>query len=131
MIEPEWIEENLVLAIHEAQLAEHGGALGIRDEGLLLSALARPINPFHYSSTTDIRDLAALYAIGVSKNYPFVDGNKRTAWLTCYVFLLDNEFNMSADEIAVEKVMWALSSNQISDEDFCTWIHQNSTQRIG
>ena len=83
MKEPEWIAYDVVLAIHEAQLAEHGGSPGIRDQGLLDSALARPQNLHVYSEGATLAQLAASYAVGIAKNHGFIDGNKRTTWVVC------------------------------------------------
>jgi death-on-curing protein len=85
--EPEWISRDVVLAIHEMQLAEHGGPLGIRDRGLLESALARPQNVYHYRPGATLLEMAAAYAGGITQNHPFVDGNKRTGWVVCALFL--------------------------------------------
>ena len=86
MKEPEWVSYDVVLAIHEAQLAEHGGSPGIRDQGLLDSALARPQNLHVYSEGATLAQLAASYAVGIAKNHGFIDGNKRTTWVVCAVF---------------------------------------------
>ena len=89
-----WLSRQLILAIHDEQLAEHGGALGIRDEGLLESALARPLNRAGYADP-DMAELAALYAIAIARNHPFVDGNKRTAFAALFMFLALNGWTSS------------------------------------
>ena len=97
MTRPKWLPEWLVYEVHEDQIAEHGGAAGVRDAGLLESALARPLNAFAYG-VEDIFDLAALYAAGVVKNHPFVDGNKRIAFAATFVFLRINNLRISATD---------------------------------
>ncbi len=100
MREPVWIMNDVVLAIHNRQLAEHGGLEGVRDEGLLASALARPRNRYAYSDDeSDIASLAASYAHGITNNHPFVDGNKRTALVVCRTFLRMNGFDLQASQV--------------------------------
>jgi len=98
MAEPIWISEKLALNIHQRQLSEHGGMEGVRDMGLLLSALARPKHLLAYSKTPpDIATFAAAYGFGIAKNHPFVDGNKRTAAVVCETFIDLNGCNLTAD----------------------------------
>jgi len=92
-----WLDKRLVLAIHDEQLREHGGAAGIRDEGLLESVLARPLNAASYGEP-GLAELAALYALGIARNHPFVDGNKRTAYVALEVFLDLNGFDLTASD---------------------------------
>src|SRR5271170_1304048 len=94
-IEPEWIDEQDVIAIHRRQIAEHGGSDGIRDMGLLQSAVARPLNAFHYNQVVSLTKLAACYAFGIAKNHAFIDGNKRTALVVSLTFLKVNGYKLS------------------------------------
>ena len=95
MMEPIWIEELVVIAIHSRQLAEHGGIDGIRDQGLLESALFRPKNKFNYGNPS-IFDLAAAYGYGIAKNHPFIDGNKRTYYVVTRTFIIMNGYDIQA-----------------------------------
>ena len=121
-----------VLAIHDEQLAEHGGAIGVRDEGLLESALARPLNRAGYAER-DVAELAALYAIRIARNHPFGDGNRRTAYVALETFLTLNgcEFPVSDRDAVIATL--ALASDKMSDEEFITWVRNNtrSTPRPG
>jgi death-on-curing protein len=129
--EPEWIEPDVVFAIHEAQLAEHGGLLGIRDRGLLESALARPKNLYNYSSGIALVHLAASYAAGIAKNHSFVDGNKRTAWVICAVFLELNGVGVDADQGEVVQMMLALANGSLAEKQLADWLKRpNVTVRI-
>ena len=125
MSEPIWIEEELVLAIHDRQLVEHGGAEGLRDEALLQSALGRPLNHFAYEST-DIIELAAKYAAGIVQNHPFVDGNKRTGFVVGVLFLELNGYRFTASEEAAAQAMLELASSSISETGFCEFLRSNS-----
>src|SRR2546422_11485639 len=98
MAEIVWLLEEAVREIHQRQIAEHGGSLGIRDEGLLLSALARPQNLLAYGEDPDLAALAAAYAFGIARNHPFIDGNKRTALVTARTFLLLNDADLEASQ---------------------------------
>jgi death on curing protein len=120
-----WLDEDVVLAIHEAQIAEHGGATGVRDLGLLASALARPQNAAAYSDA-DVADLAALYALGIIKNHPFVDGNKRvgTVLLETFLELHDNELAVADDDLL--SVIFALAAGEVSDADFTMWVREHA-----
>lgn len=124
MSEPEWVAYDVVLAIHEAQLAEHGGSAGIRDNGLLESALMRPQNVYAYSEAVSLYDLAAAYAVGLAKNHAFVDGNKRTAWLTCAVFLEVNGIPVIASQEAVVSMMLGVAEGSIREEQLSVWLQQ-------
>ena len=115
MKEPSWVLRAVVEAVHDAQLAEHGGASGVRDAGLLESALARPANL-----------LAAAYAFGIVRNHPFVDGNKRAAFLAAYVFLRLNGRDLVADEISATTAVLALASGEMTEADFAAWLSDNS-----
>jgi death on curing protein len=121
---PVWVLKSVVEAMHDASLAEHGGAAGVRDAALLESALARPVNLNAYGNA-DIFDLAAAYAFGV-RNRPFVDGNKRTAFLTAYVFLRLNARTLMASEVDATTTMLALAASDIAESEFASWLRRNS-----
>ena len=115
----------LVEALHDAQLREHGGATGVRDEGLLESALARPMNKHAYGEG-DVHVLAAAYAFGIAKNHAFVDGNKRTAFVVCAVFLRLNGRTVAASEPAVVDVMNRLAAGKMTESAFADWLKESS-----
>jgi death-on-curing protein len=119
-----WPTRSLVLAVHEEQLAEHGGAMGIRDEGLLDSALARPLNRATYIDP-EAGELAALYAIAIARNHPFVDGNKRTAYvaLETFIYLNGGSFPVSDAEAVVMTL--AMASGESTDDEFTAWVREN------
>ncbi len=123
-----WLSRQTILAIHDEQLAEHGGAVGVRDEGLLESALARPLNRASYGDP-DMAELAALYAIAIARNHPFVDGNKRTAYVTLESFLELNgcEFPVSDRDAVIATL--ALASSAMSDDEFTAWVRGNTRVR--
>jgi death on curing protein len=110
------------LAIHAEQLAEHGGTEGIRDECLLESALARPKHLYRYSPDVSLHALAAAYALAVAKNHPFVDGNKRTAWIVCAVFLELNWKPVTLDPREVVEMMLGLAGGSIDEQQFAAWL---------
>ncbi len=121
-----WILEEIVLAIHSRQIAEHGGIDGIRDKGLLQSALARPQNLFAYSEETpDISALAAAYAFGIAKNHPFLDGNKRTAYVVMRTFLLLNGKDINASQEEKYITILKLAEGNLSEEELTNWIKEN------
>jgi death-on-curing protein len=120
---------NVVLAIHSDQIREHGGSLGVRDKGLLESALDRPRNRFYYESDSDLTALAAAYGFGIAKNHPFVDGNKRVAFQAMYVFLGINGVTIMADEVEVVRLVLALASGELSESELGVWLHENTAQR--
>ena len=127
MKEPEWVAYDVVLAIHEAQLAEHGGSAGIRDQGLPHSALAHPQNLYAYSEHVTLPQLAASYAISLAKNHAFIDGNKRTAWVVCAVFLELNGVPVTMGQATVVTTMLGVASGTISEGEFAHWLeNQNS-----
>jgi death-on-curing protein len=117
-----WIVDSVVLAIHEAQLAEHGGMVGIRDEGLLASALARPRNVQAYGEDPDAASLAAAYAFGLSRNHPFLDGNKRTAFIVMELFLNMNGWTLDADDAVCISMMLTLAAGKLSEKMFAKWL---------
>ena len=126
MKEPVWIELPLVQAIHERLLAEHGGASGIRDRGLLDSALARPRQIFHYDDAANLTRLAAVYMVGVAKNHAFVDGNKRIAFMTGYVFLARNGLLLIASETEATETMLAVAAGSLNETELEEWLNKNT-----
>lgn len=119
-----WIPPSVALAVHEAQLKEHGGATGVRDAALLESALARPKQHHAYADESSLATLAMLYASAILKNHPFVDGNKRTALVLCESFLNMNGWFLHADETEIYRAIVDLASGEISDEDFADWLDE-------
>jgi death-on-curing protein len=123
--EPTWLNRAVVEALHADQIGEHGGSLGIRDEGLLESALARPKQKWHYEPDTDLPSLAAAYAFGIAKNHPFVDGNKRAALVAAYTFLAINDFELEAPEPETVGVILGTADGSISENDLASWIRSH------
>ena len=123
-----WIERSVILAAHEEQLADHGGTPGIRDAGLLESALARPLNFAAYGKP-DVCDLAAAYAVGLAKNHPFIDGNKRIAFVALELFLALNGHELVADDTECVMTMLALAAGTMDQAALADWIRSNSKQR--
>jgi death on curing protein len=121
-----WLSRDLILAIHDEQIAEHGGGGGVRDDGLLESARARPLNRASYADP-DIPELAALYAIGIARNHPFIDGNKRTAYVALETFLRLNGLCFPASDAECVVTMLCLAADDISDEDFTAWVRSHAT----
>lgn len=119
-----WLEGALIQAIHEEQLAEHGGGTGVRDVNLLASALARPEQLAHYGAP-DVADLAASYGFGISRNHPFVDGNKRTAFVAVELFLALNGFELLAADADCVVNMLDLAAGKLPETDFAQWIRQH------
>lgn len=125
--EPEWLEEQTVRLFHKRQLAEHGGMSGVRDENMLLSALAKPQQLWCYGSPPpDTCQLAAAYAYGLAKNHPFLDGNKRTAAIACETFLILSGRNFLIGEEEKYPVYLALAAGEISEEAFTIWLRENT-----
>lgn len=123
-----WISEAVVLAIHDEQLAEHGGRQGLRDIGLLQAALARPMHKASYGKP-DIARLAAAYAFGILRDHPFVDGNKRTALVVFELFLLINGYELVADDSEMLAVMLALAEGKITEMKFANWVRARRQRR--
>jgi death-on-curing protein len=119
-----WVETRDALAVHGAQLSEHGGADGVRDPGLLESALARAPNLTAYGDP-DAAALAAAYAFGIAKNHPFVDGNKRTALVVLEFFLALNRYTLTADDVQCVATILALADGSLSETELADWIRQN------
>jgi death on curing protein len=122
---PVWVRRDVVLAVQEMLLAEHGGAAGIRDEGMLDSALGRPENLFAYGKPT-IFELAASYAFGLAKNHPFIDGNKRIGFATGILFLELNGYRFTATEVDAVLKTLALAASEMTESAYATWIKANS-----
>lgn len=125
MNEPLWISEEIVRVIHQDQIRQHGGSLGVRDENLLAASLARPRHLFAYSEP-DLFQLAAAYGYGLAKNHPFIDGNKRTAFMVMYVFLGLNRYLIDVSEMEVVQMMERLATDQETQESLTQWLRKNS-----
>lgn len=121
-----WIDKDETLTIHAQQLADHGGSDGIRDEGLLESALARPQNLLAYSDDTpSLARLAAAYAFGIARNHPFVDGNKRTALVVSLTFLLVNGLKVTAPRDDRYFIFYDLAAGKLSEDELAKWLEAN------
>lgn len=128
MAEPVWPETAAVLLLHLEQLDEHGGGLGVRDAGLLDSAMARARNRYVYGET-DLVVLATAYASGIVGNHPFIDGNKRTGFIAAALFLKANGLDITAGEADVVLTMLALAAGEMTDAEFALWLRRNVTPR--
>jgi death-on-curing protein len=124
-----WLSRQLVLGMHDEQLSEHGGALGIRDEGLLESALARPLNRAGYGEP-DAVELGALYAIAIARNHPFVDGNKRTAFAALFMFLALNGMEFEPAEVDAAVTVLRMAAGELSDDEFTDWVRRNTRPAV-
>jgi len=125
MTEPTWVEKEALLLLHTKSLARFGGVESLRDEGLLDSALARPRNAFHYDDLRDIAGLAASYAFGLAKNHPFVDGNKRMAFMAVGLFLGANSWELTAEPVEAIRAVQALAGGEIGEGEFAAWLKLN------
>ncbi|MDP2770997.1 MAG: type II toxin-antitoxin system death-on-curing family toxin [Giesbergeria sp.] len=123
-----WIQREVIVAIHEMQLAEHGGLDGVRDAGLLDSALGRPKNLALYG-TPDVAALAAAYGWGISRNHPFLDGNKRTGFVAAELFLGLNGYALTADDAQCVITMLSLAAGDLAEDDFAAWLRQHAQRR--
>ncbi|MEP7101517.1 MAG: type II toxin-antitoxin system death-on-curing family toxin [Burkholderiales bacterium] len=123
-----WVDKRLLLILHDESLAEHGGASGMRDEGLLDSALARPLNLLAYGDP-DAAELAAAYGFGLAKNHAFVDGNKRAAFLAVGLFLALNGYRLNASQADATLTVMSLAAGEIDEAEFARWIRANSAPR--
>lgn len=123
-IEPIWLAADIALAIHDRQLAEHGGPSGVRDQGLLESALAKPVNKWGYGEN-DVCALAAAYAFGVARNHPFTDGNKRTAWVLARTFLVLNDRQLVFDREEAIATVQTLAAGELSEEELAKWFREH------
>jgi death-on-curing protein len=120
-----WLSPQFILAIHDEQLAKHGGSIGLRDPGLLDSALAGPLNPAGYGER-DIAELAAVYALAIAQNHPFVDGNKRTAYVALEVFLRLNGCRFIVGDAEAVVMMLAMAAGELPDDEFTAWVRLNT-----
>ena len=123
-----WLTREVLVAVHEEQLAEHGGAAGLRDEGLFESALARPRQLANYGEP-DAADLAAAYAYGLVRNHPFIDGNKRTAYVAAELFLAFNGYDMTASDESATLTTLALAASDIDEAAFAAWLRRHLQPR--
>ena len=130
---PKWLSKALILAIHDEQLAEHGGGLGVRDDGLLESALARPQNRLQnrlaYDAAADLATLAGAYAFDLARNHPFVDANKRTAFVAAELFLDLNGVVLTASDADCVLTMLRLAAGEIEEDAFANWLRANSIRQ--
>lgn len=124
MAEPKWLNESIVIYIHDDQIARQGGSYGIVNRGLLASALARPRNLYSYEGEHSCSKLAASYGYGLAKNHSFVDGNKRTAFQVMFVFLNINDLYLDAPESEVVMIMQQLAKGEISQEQLAQWLEK-------
>ena len=124
MSEPIWLTRQMVVAIHDEQLAIHGGASGLRDEGMLESALDRPKNKWAYEQA-ELAELAAAYGFAIARNHPFVDGNKRTSLLALYTFLGLNGIDFDVPEAEAAAVILALAAGEVDEDGLTRWIRDN------
>ena len=125
MAEPVWVLDEVGIAIHKRQLAEHGGTVGVRDAGLLASALARPKHLLAYGNGVTLAQLAAAYAFGIARNHPFVDGNKRTAFVVAMLFLRLNGYTIAASQEEKYQTFLALAEGHIDEAVLATWLEQH------
>jgi death-on-curing protein len=123
-----WIDRRALELLHDASLSEHGGASGLRDEGLLEPELARPLNLAAYGSP-DAADLAASYGVGLAKNHPFIDGNKRAAFLAVGLFLALNGRRLVASQADATLTMLAVAAGQMDETTFARWLRKHSAPR--
>lgn len=127
MAEPKWILDEVVLAVHQGQIAEHGGMDGVRDKGLLESALAKPRNLYHYNDPKpSIAEIAAAYAYGIAHNHAFIDGNKRTALVVCRLFLALNGVELKASAANKYQTFMKLAIGELTEEELVRWITSHS-----
>ncbi len=127
-----WISKQALLILHDESLATHGGGTGIRDEGLLDSALARPLNSVAYADAAnppDVAALAAAYCIGLAKNHAFVDGNKRAAFLATGLFLYLNGYRLTATQAQATVTVLAVAASELSEADFAQWLRRHIVAR--
>jgi len=123
-----WVSKQALLLLHNESLAEHGGGIGMRDEGLLDSALARPLKLAAYGAP-DVAALAASYGLGLAKKHAFVDGNKRAAFLAVGLFLYLNGYRLHATQAEATLTVMGLAAGDISEEDFAAWLRKHARKR--
>jgi death-on-curing protein len=124
--EPRWISKKALLLLHEESLSEFGGARGLRDEGLLESALARPRNTHDYNPAATLAEVAASYCYGIARNHAFVDGNKRAAFLSVGLFLAINGYRLTASQVDAIETVLGIAAGTVSERELALWIAQNS-----
>jgi len=124
--EPIWLKREFIIAVHERLIADHGGSSGLRDAGLLESALARPQHQFNYGKPS-LTELAAAYAVGIAKNHAFVDGNKRTAFVAAVVFLERNGLRLNASEAEATIAMLRVAEGSMTQKQFTRWLDEHRT----
>lgn len=124
MSEPFWLTRQIIIAIHDEQLAIHGGASGLRDEGMLESALDRPKNKWSHENA-ELAELAAAYAFAIARNHPFIDGNKRSSLLALYTFLGVNGIDFDVPEAEAAAIILALAADEVSEDGLTRWIRDN------
>ena len=127
-----WITKSALLLLHDESLAEHGGGAGLRDVGLLDSALGRPLNLLAYADPAqppDVAALAASYTIGLAKNHPFVDGNKRAAFLATGLFLYLNGYRLDTSQADATMTMLAVATDDVTEEEFAAWVRTHARLR--
>jgi len=124
-----WIDPNVLYAVHDEQLAEHGGGAGVRDAGLFESALARPVNLAHYGEP-DAADLAAAYGFGIARNHPFIDGNKRTAFVAVELFLALNGWDLLASDADCIVTMLGVAAGDLEESVFAAWLRGHIAPRV-
>ena len=127
--EPKWIDKRALLLLHEESLAMFGGARGMRDEGLLDSALSRPVNQFLYEKADSLAGLAAAYGFGIAKNHAFVDGNKRAAFMAIGLFLAINGKQLRANQVDAIRTILALAAGNLDEAGLATWIDANLSSK--
>lgn len=126
MSEPVWVRPDVLKLLHGESIAEHGGADGLRDEGLFESALARPQNLFAYEGVDDLARLAAAYAFGLAKNHAFVDGNKRIAFIACALFLRLNGMRLVADQSEAVLTFLTLAAGDLNENALADWVRKHA-----
>ncbi|MGB3565242.1 MAG: type II toxin-antitoxin system death-on-curing family toxin [Thermoanaerobaculia bacterium] len=125
MPEPRWLSRSIIGIIHTDQTREHGGTFGVREEGLIQSALDRPRNKWAYEEGVDLADLAAAHGYGLVKNHGFVDGNKRVAFMAVYTFLGINDHEVDVSEPEVVRVMLDLAASHLTESEFAAWTREH------
>ena len=123
-----WLRSSVVIAIHDEQLAEHGGLPAVRSPELLESALSRPVNTAAYADAADTILIGAMYAIGIAHNHPFIDGNKRVAWAAMNTFLELNGITLVFERADAVTAMLALASGERTDDEFIAWVHAHAAR---
>jgi death on curing protein len=123
-----WLTQAVVIAVHESQLAEHGGGAGVREQNSLESAMSRPENLAAYGKP-DAADLAAAYGFGISRNHAFIDGNKRTGFVASEMFLILNGYELTADDASTALTMLAVAAGDITEAEFATWIRSHVVKK--